>query len=115
MRIAGKWQVSFSPSEMAARGAVRWRRLGDLMLRIAVALPIGYGVATLWAMALSRTLPMSRSDATTTGMLVAFVICAGVAMWAFAARSGIRALGVTGLFGGAAGLLLWLSFLGGHP
>lgn len=93
----------------------RRRRLGDLMLRIAVALPIGYGVATLWAMALSRTLPMTRAAATTTGMLVAFAICAVVAMWAFAARSGVRALAITAIFGGAAGLLLWLSFLGGQP
>ncbi|WP_422057670.1 hypothetical protein [Sphingomonas sp.] len=85
------------------------------MLRIAVALPIGYGVATLWAMALSRTLPMTRAAATTTGMLVAFVICAVVAMWAFAARSGVRALAITTVFGGAAVLSLWLSFLGGRP
>ena len=69
----------------------RWHRTGDVLLRILVALPIGYGVATLWAMALSVILPMPVSDAVTTGMLVAFVICAVIAMWAFAARSGIMA------------------------
>lgn len=85
-----------------------WRRRGDLLLRILVALPIGYGVATLWAMALSLILPMPVSDAVTTGMLIAFVICAVVAMWAFAARSGLRALLVVAGAGAVAGLILWL-------
>lgn len=86
-----------------------WQRTGDLLLRILVALPLGYGVATLWAMALSVLLPMPASDAVTTGMLVAFVICAVVAMWAFAARSGLRALAVVAGAGAVAGLLLWLA------
>ena len=89
-------------------GSEGWRRKGDLLLRILVALPIGYGVATLWAMALSIALPIPVSDAVTTGMLVAFVICAVVAMWAFAARSGLRALLVVVGAGAVAGLFLWL-------
>lgn len=90
-----------------------WRRRGDLALRILAALPLGYAAATLWAMALSRILPMSRSDATTAGMLVAFAICAVSAMWAFAARSGWRAFWVLAVAGGIAAAITWASMAGG--
>lgn len=102
---------------MSARGNVAappsWRRRGDLALRILAALPLGYAVATLWAMALSRVLPMTRSDAVTTGMLVAFVICAVAAMWAFAAKSGWRAFWVLAVAGGIAAAITWVSARGG--
>ncbi len=83
-----------------------------MILRAVAALPLGYAVATLWAMALSRVLPMSAANATGTGMLVAFVICAVAAMWAFAAKSGWRAVWTIAAAGGVAGALLWLSFVG---
>lgn len=102
---------------MSARGntAPSWRRRGDLALRLLAALPLGYAVATLWAMALSRILPMPRADATTTGMLVAFVICAVAAMWAFAARSGWRAFWVLAVAGAIAAGITWASIaIGGR-
>lgn len=89
------------------------RRRGDLALRILAALPLGYAVATLWAMALSRVLPMPRADATTTGMLAAFAICAVAAMWAFAAKSGWRAVWVLAVAGGVAAAITWASMAGG--
>ncbi|WP_343520168.1 hypothetical protein [Sphingomonas sp.] len=88
------------------------RRRGDLTLRILAALPLGYAVATLWAMALSRILPMPRVEATTTGMLVAFAICAVAAMWSFAAKSGWRACWVLAVAGGIAAAITWLSMAG---
>ncbi|MCW4463221.1 hypothetical protein OK349_16025 [Sphingomonas sp. BT-65] len=89
------------------------RRRGDLALRILAALPLGYAVATLWAMALSRILPMPRADATTTGMLTAFAICAVAAMWSFAAKSGWRAVWVLAVAGGVAAAITWAAMAGG--
>jgi hypothetical protein len=89
------------------------RRRGDLMLRILAALPLGYAVATLWAMALSVTLPMPPVEATTTGMIVAFAICATSAMWAFAAKSGWRAFWVLAVAGGIAAAITWASMARG--
>jgi hypothetical protein len=73
---------------VATRG---WRRMGDQALRLITAMPLGYAVATLWAVALTRILPMRMDEAAGVGMLVAFVICAVTAMWAYAAPTGWRA------------------------
>jgi hypothetical protein len=84
-----------------------------MLLRIVAALPLGYAVATLWAMATARMLPIDASQATTTGMLAAFVICPFAAIWAFAARSGWRAVWVLALAGALAGGITWLSIATG--
>ncbi|HEY0622906.1 hypothetical protein [Sphingomonas sp.] len=84
-----------------------------MILRVLAALPVGYAVGTLWAIALSVILPMRPEEATTVGMLVAFVICAVSAMWAFAAKSGWRALWVLAVAGGAAAALTGLATAGG--
>lgn len=68
------------------------RRRGDMALRIVAAIPLGYAVASVWAMALARVLPGDRAQVTIVATLAAFVICAAAAMWAFAARSGWRAV-----------------------
>lgn len=88
--------------------AVLWRRRGDNTLRLIAAVPLGYAVASLWAAALARVLPMARSEATVTGTLVALLLCALFAMYAYGARSGWRAtwvLGCTGLVAG--GIVYW--------
>jgi hypothetical protein len=93
----------------AATNAPAWRRSGDLLLRILAALPIGYAVGSLWAMALARMLPGARLEATIIAQLAAFVICAAAAMWAFAARSGWRALWTLLVLGAVAGAIAWWS------
>ncbi|TPG49728.1 hypothetical protein EAH76_17755 [Sphingomonas glacialis] len=80
----------------------QWRRRADTALRIVVAVPGGYAMASLWAMALARILPGGPAAATITATLVAFALCAFTAMWAFAARSGWRAAWTTLLGGGIA-------------
>lgn len=91
-----------------------WRKRGDMILRILAALPLGYAVGTLWAIALSVALPMRPEQATTVGMLVAFAICAAAAMWAFAAKSGWRAIWVLAVAGGVAAAITGISMrLGG--
>jgi hypothetical protein len=86
-----------------------WARRGDIALRVLAAIPLGYGVASLWAMALARVIPGARSEATIIATLVAFVICAVAAMWAFAARSGWRAVWTLALLGAVAGAIAWAS------
>lgn len=86
-----------------------WAKRGDMVLRVLAAIPLGYAVGSLWAMALARVIPGERSEATIIATLVAFVICAGGAMWAFAARSGWRAVWTLVLLGAVAGAIAWAS------
>lgn len=86
-----------------------WRRRGDAGLRLLAAVPVGYAVSSLWAMALARLLPMNAAEATVTATLVAFVICAVAAMWAYAAPSGWRAFWTLVVAGSLAGTIAWLS------
>lgn len=92
-----------------AGGKPAWRRRGDVALRVIAAIPLGYAVASLWAMALARLLPGDTAQATITATLLAFVICAVAAMWAFAARSGWRAVWTLGAAAAVAGAITWAS------
>lgn len=91
-----------------AAGAA-WRRRGDAALRLLAAMPLGYACASLWAMALARILPMPELAGTITASLVAFVLCAGIAMYAYAARSGWRAFSTIAAAAAVAGGVAWLS------
>ena len=86
-----------------------WAKRGDMLLRVLAAIPLGYAVGGLWAMALARVIPGERSEATVIGTLAAFAICAFAAMWAFAARSGWRAVWTLVLLGAVAGAIAWVS------
>ena len=86
-----------------------WRRRGDMLLRAVAAVPIGYAVASLWGMALARMLPATASEASIIGQLVAIALCAGTAIWAFAARTGWRAMWTLLLAGGIAAAISWAS------
>lgn len=90
-----------------------WSRRGDNALRFVAAVPLGYAVASAWAMALARLLPGDRSEATITATLVAFVICAAAVMYAYAARSGLRALLVLAALGAVAAAVAWGSIASG--
>jgi ABC-type sugar transport system permease subunit len=92
-------------------GSNNWQRRGDMALRVIAAVPLGYVVGSLWAMALARVLPGDRVQATVAATLVAFALCAFAAMWAFAARSGWRAVWTLCLTGGVAGAIAWLSIV----
>ncbi|MEW9856512.1 hypothetical protein [Novosphingobium sp. M1R2S20] len=94
-------------------GAAPWRRRGDAALRLLAALPLGYAVASLWAMALARVLPGPPEEATVAASLIAFLICAVAAMYAYAARTGWRAFWVLTAAGGLAAFIAWLSISAG--
>lgn len=87
----------------------RWSRRGDIALRTIAAVPLGYATASLWAMALARILPGTRPGATVAATLIALALCAVAAMWAFAARSGWRAVWTIAAAGAVAGAITWLS------
>ena len=84
-----------------------------MTLRFLAAAPLGYAVASAWAMALARLLPMERSEATVAATLVALAICAAAAMYAYAARSGVRAFVTLAVLGGVAGAIAWVSIIDG--
>ncbi len=86
---------------------ILWRRLADNVLRLIAAMPVGYAVASLWAMALARILPGDPVQTTMAAALIALLLCALAAMWAYAARSGWRALWTLVVAGGVAGAITW--------
>lgn len=61
----------------------RWQ----IALRVVVAIIGGYTLANISAILLSYLLPMSKSDAVMTGILLSFAIYTGAVMWVFAVRS----------------------------
>ena len=86
---------------------ILWRRLDDNALRLIAAMPVGYAVASLWAMALARILPGDPVQTTMAAALIALLLCALAAMWAYAARSGWRALWTLVVAGAVAGAITW--------
>ncbi|WP_404334681.1 iron transporter [Sphingomonas sp. MMS12-HWE2-04] len=61
-----------------------------------------YAVASLAAIAIGPVLPLARNEAVTSATLVAVLVWVGAILWAFGARTALRAwLGL----GGAAALL----------
>lgn len=60
--------------------------------RVLAAILGGYGLAALWAAAAAVALPMPRQEAVLGGLLLGFLVHAGAAIWAFAARSAARAM-----------------------
>lgn len=75
------------------------RRLGaflarpwlGVLSRTLAAILGGYALAAASAAFLALALPMQRSQAVLTGMLVAIALCACAALWAFATRTALRA------------------------
>ncbi len=92
-----------------AHARARWARRGDIGLRIVAAVPLAYATASLWAMAIARLLPGDRAEASVTAALIALALCAVAAMWAFAARSGWRAIWTLGVAAAVAAAITWVS------
>ncbi|MET4666483.1 hypothetical protein [Sphingomonas sp. PvP056] len=92
-----------------SRAQARWARRGDIALRVLAAVPLGYAASSLCAMALARLLPGTRSGTTVAAALIGLALCAVLAMWAFAARSGWRAVWTITVAGGVAAGITWLS------
>lgn len=61
----------------------RWQ----IALRVLIAISGGYALANITAILLSYLLPMPKSDAVMSGILLSFAIYAGAIMWVFAVRS----------------------------
>lgn len=81
--------------------------LPGLLVRLTVATAGAYLAAAAWTAACVAVWPGGPADAVLLGTVTAFLVAAGVELWAFAARSAARALG-----GAAAGILV-LAAIGG--
>ncbi|ALK33757.1 DUF3649 domain-containing protein [Burkholderia plantarii] len=68
----------------------RWRRLGPLLSRIVCAIAGGYALGALASVG-AIALPIDRSQAVLTGMLVSFLFYTGAVIWVFLARTAWRA------------------------
>ncbi|WP_073102179.1 DUF3649 domain-containing protein [Pollutimonas bauzanensis] len=66
------------------------RRWGPLASRLVAAVLGGYALAALSSVA-ALALPIDRSQAVLTGMLLSFLVYALAVVWVFAARSAARA------------------------
>lgn len=67
-----------------------------LASRIIAALLGGYALAALTSVA-TLALPMDRSEAVLTGMMLSFMVYAGAVIWVFAVQTAIRAWGGLGV------------------
>jgi hypothetical protein len=88
----------------------------QITLRVVIAILGGYALANITAILLSYLLPMPKSDAVMTGILLSFAIYAGAIIWVFAVRSMHKAwlgLIVPSLVFGA--VVLALKFAGVAP
>ncbi|NIJ69521.1 DUF3649 domain-containing protein [Xanthomonas sp. 60] len=96
-----------------ARIAAYFARPGwTVFVRSMAAIFGGYALASVSAVFLAVALPGERGQAVLTGMLVAIVVAACAALWAFATRSALRAwLGIAlpalALAAGARALGAW--------
>lgn len=69
--------------------------LASLVFRILAAVLGGYVLAHTLSVALAAAWPLSRADAALVALQGSFVVHVGVVLWAFSARSALRAwLGV---------------------
>ena len=81
----------------------------QVTLRVVIAILGGYMLANVASIFLSYLLPMPKSDAVMTGLLLSFAIYAAAIMWVFAVRSFHKAwigLAVPSLVLGIINLLL---------
>lgn len=89
-------QVSVDSTPHAS---ARFNRLGSffarpwlgVLSRSLAAIFGGYALAATYSMFFAVALPIARGQAVLTGMLVAIVLCACAALWAFATRTALRA------------------------
>lgn len=83
-------------------------RLGIVSRVLASAIG-GYAMAAALAMALAVALPLDRSEAVVTATLLGVLAMPFAAIWAFAARTALRAWIGIGAVTGAAALVAWLA------
>lgn len=99
------------PSRRPEGPSLRYRL--SVLSRAAAAAVGGYGFTTALSVLISRVMPLSRSEGVTTAMLLSFAVYACAVMWAFSARTALRAWGGLALSTCLASVAWWLA--GGAP
>lgn len=80
-----------TPSVHHRVSALSARPWAGVASRSLAAIVGGYAIAAAAATLLALVLPATRSEAVLIGMLAGIVVCACAALWAFAARTALRA------------------------
>jgi hypothetical protein len=100
-------RVPRNASRTLLRRPSQWR---SILSRLCAAALGGYGVATLASILIARVLPLSEAQALGVGLLLSFVVYAGVVIWVFAAASALRAwVGVAAVSIVIAGVLILIA------
>ncbi len=79
----------------------------DVLVRLLAGAGGGYGLAALFAMLLSVALPLARLEAVLFATMGSFAVYAAAVVWAFAARSALRACLGLAVPAALLGLALW--------
>lgn len=75
--------------------ALQSRRSWDVTARTLLAIVGSYAVTALLTASLSLAFPMPKAQAVLTAMLLSFALYAALAIWAFCAKTAVRAWGFT--------------------
>ena len=86
---------------------------GNLVARVAAAVPANYGLTSVLTACIARLLPMPPAEASVAATLFSFALFAGIALAAFAVRSVSRLWLWMLVSGAVAGGALWLSLMVG--
>lgn len=109
-------QTRRSVRHRRATGSTGWRSRLRVLARVLAAVLGGYALAALSAVAVALLYRAPREEAVLAASLPAFLVYAGAVLWAFAARSAVRAwlgIGVPAVLLGA--LVWWLKHPGATP
>ena len=97
--------------EVSKQGGWWDTRRRDIAVRSVIGLGAGYALSALLAAALSVALPMAKVEAVMVATMLAFLVYVALIIWAYAAASVWRLVGVWGML---AGVLWLLSVWGGR-
>ncbi|WP_208866927.1 hypothetical protein [Caulobacter radicis] len=86
-------------NDRSAKQAAAWPGVARMTARAVTALFGGYAAAAALASLLARLLPIAPAEASAWGMILSFLVFAGLALWAFHERR--LALVATVLWGSA--------------
>ncbi|MEC3909316.1 hypothetical protein U5A82_02145 [Sphingobium sp. CR2-8] len=107
---SGATRLLSAPVAKDRRGArTGWRYRANVGLRALAGTVGAYGVASLAAAALARSLPVARVEAVTIATMIAYLVAPGVTIWAFLARGPWRAVAGVVIAACALGGLAWMA------
>ncbi|QUN06225.1 hypothetical protein KDN34_01770 [Shewanella yunxiaonensis] len=102
-----------STSAISHQGSIDRTPWLNISLRCLLAGPGGYAVASIIGMLIAKTFPMTSADATMSALMLGFIVQLLAVIYAFQARTIMRATLGLAVPSAIAGLMLWLLPVGG--